>query len=122
MKVSEVEFLSLKKRDLTPSLCRSPQSKYHAVISECDGIKFRSKKERKRYLELMALRHAGEVKYFLMQVPFRLPGNTKYLLDFMVFWKNGEVTYEDAKGVRTAMYIMKKKQVQALYPVTILES
>jgi hypothetical protein len=70
----------------------------------------------------MALRHAGEVKYFFMQVPFRLPGNTKYLLDFMIFWKDGEVTYEDAKGMRTAMYIMKKKQVQALYPVTIIES
>jgi hypothetical protein len=91
-------------------------------MSECDGIKFRSKKERKRYLELMALRHAGEVKYFLMQVPFRLPGNTKYLLDFLVFWKSGDVTCEDVKGMRTAMYIMKKKQVEALYPVTIIES
>ena len=96
-------------------------SKFHAVICEADGIKFSSKKERRRYLELMALQHSGDVKYFLMQVPFRLPGNTKYLLDFLVFWADGIVTHEDVKGMKTAMFVMKKKQVEALYPVRIVE-
>ncbi len=97
-------------------------NKFSSVICEADGIKFRSKKERKRYLELVALRHSGDVNYFLMQVPFRLPGNTKYLLDFMVFWKNGIITYEDTKGHKTAMFIMKKKQVESLYPIKIMVS
>ncbi|PKN21055.1 MAG: hypothetical protein CVU71_03740 [Deltaproteobacteria bacterium HGW-Deltaproteobacteria-6] len=95
-------------------------NKFHAVMCEADGIKFRSKKERRRYLELMALQNAGEC-WFLRQVPFYLPGNTKYVLDFLVFWKDGRQTFEDSKGKKTPMYIMKKKQVEALYPVRIVE-
>lgn len=96
-------------------------SKFNAVICEADGIKFRSKKERARYLELCALRDAGIVRWFLHQVPIRLPGNVKYVLDFLIFWKDGQETLEDTKGHRTAMFIMKKKQVQALYPIRIEE-
>lgn len=114
------EYEALKNRNVKAPEQIKP-SKFAAVICEADGIKFRSKKERRRYLELMALRHSGDVRYFLMQVPFRLPGNTKYLLDFLVFWKDGEVTHEDVKGMKTAMFIMKKKQVEALYPVRIVE-
>jgi len=96
------------------------ENKFHAVICEADNIKFRSKKERARYLELKALQSAGQC-WFLMQVPFRLPGNTKYVLDFLIFWKNGTYTFEDTKGKRTPMFIMKKKQVEAIYPVKIIE-
>ena len=117
MRLTEEEYAKLVKG---PRPAPTP-SKYHAVISEADGIKFRSKKEKKRYLELMILKKVGEVDYFLTQVPFRLPGNTKYLLDFMVFWNNGKITYEDVKGMRTPMFIMKKKQVEALYPIRIEE-
>lgn len=95
-------------------------NKFHAVICEADNIKFRSKKERRRYLELKALQAAGEC-WFLRQVPFYLPGNTKYVLDFLIFWKNGTYTFEDTKGKRTPMFIMKKKQVESLYPVKIIE-
>ena len=95
-------------------------SKFHAVICEADGIRFRSKKERKRYLELCALRSNGEC-WFLRQTPFHLPGNTKYSCDFMVFWNDGKVTVEDSKGHRTKEYIRAKKQVEALYPVRIIE-
>ena len=103
-----------------PAFQQTSGSKHRNVICEADGIKFRSKKERKRYLELCALRDAGEC-WFLRQVPFYLPGNTKYVLDFMIFWKD-RVTFEDTKGHRTAMFIMKKKQVEALYPIRIVES
>ncbi len=103
-----------------PAFGQTSGSKHRNVICEADGIKFRSKKERKRYLELCALRDAGEC-WFLRQVPFYLPGNTKYVLDFMIFWKD-RVTFEDTKGHRTAMFIMKKKQVEALYPIRIVES
>lgn len=105
---------------LDPAFTREPSNKYHNVICEADGIKFRSKKERQRYLELCVLRDAGEC-WFLHQVPFRLPGKVKYVLDFLIFWKNGNVTFEDTKGTRTPMFIMKKKQVEALYPIKILE-
>ena len=127
---SMAEVEALKKKMKTPhrqaledvaALCTPGRSKYNAVICEADNIKFRSKKERTRYLDLKALQHAGEVSYFLMQVPFRLPGNVKYLLDFLVFWKDGRVTLEDTKGCKTEVYRIKKRQVEELYPVRILE-
>ncbi|MFA6100478.1 MAG: DUF1064 domain-containing protein [Patescibacteria group bacterium] len=97
------------------------QSKYNAVMCEADGIKFRSKKERQRYLELWALREAREVRYFHRQVAFDLPGNTRYIVDFEIIWNDGEVTYEDVKGVKLPAFIKNKKQVEALYPVKILD-
>jgi hypothetical protein len=95
--------------------------KFHAIPTEYDGIKFASKKEAKRYKELLLLKKAGDILFFLRQVPFHLPGNIKYLCDFVIFWTNGEVTFEDVKGIKTPMYILKKKQVEALYPIEITE-
>lgn len=99
----------------------STPSKYRAVRIEIDNIKFSSKKEGRRYQELKALQHAGDVKFFLRQTPFHLPGKTRYVLDFMVFWENGNVTFEDTKGFRTQVYKLKKRMVEELYPIKILE-
>lgn len=96
--------------------------KFRAIQTELDGIIFPSKKEAKEYQRLMLLKKSGEVLFFLRQVPFHLPGNIKYVLDFLIFWANGEVTFKDVKGMKTAMYILKKKQVEALYPIKITES
>lgn len=95
--------------------------KFGAIRTELDGIKFGSKKESKRYQELLYLQKTGEVLFFLRQTPFHLPGNIKYLCDFVVFWKNGDITFEDVKGMKTPMYTLKKKQVEALYPIEIKE-
>jgi len=95
--------------------------KFHAVRTEIDNIKFGSKKEAKRYQELLLLQKAGDAMFFLRQTPFHLPGEAKYLCDFVVFWKNGDITFEDVKGMKTPMYILKKKQVEALYPIEIKE-
>lgn len=95
--------------------------KFGAIRTEIDGIKFDSKKEAKRYQELLFLQKTGEVLFFLRQTPFHLPGGTKYLCDFVVFWKNGDITFEDVKGMKTPMYSLKKKQVEALYPIEIKE-
>jgi len=95
--------------------------KFKAVRTEIAGFKFASKKEAKRYTELKALEQAGEVAFFQMQTPFHLPAGVKYVLDFQVYWANGDITFEDVKGMRTPMYILKKKQVEALYPIKITE-
>lgn len=95
--------------------------KFNAVKAVRDGITFHSKKEAKRYDELVLLKASGEVLFFLRQVPFHLPGNVKYLCDFMVFWADGTASVEDIKGMKTATYIMKKKMVESLYPIQIKE-
>ena len=96
-------------------------SKYGNKKTVIDDIKFDSKKEADYYCELKLLKKAGRVLTFLMQVPFNLPGGVVYKADFMVFYADGQVDVVDTKGVRTAVFIMKKKQVESLYPVTIRE-
>lgn len=95
--------------------------KFRAIPTELDGIKFASRKEAKRYIELRLLEKSGELLFFLRQVPFHLPANVKYVCDFLCFWKDETVTIEDVKGIKTPLYILKKKQVEATYPVKIME-
>lgn len=95
--------------------------KFNAKPQEYDGIKFASKAEAKRYIELKVKRQRGEIIFFLRQVPFYLAGGVKYICDFMIFWADGSVTFEDVKGMKTPLYIAKKKMVESTYPVEIIE-
>lgn len=98
---------------------KTQRHKYHAKKVEYDGIKFDSKKEGNYYLELKLRQQAGEIIFFLRQVPFHLPGNTTYRVDFQEFHSDGTVHFVDVKGMKTKMFIMKKKQVEDLYPIEI---
>ena len=51
---------------------RTKPGKYRNVKTEENGIKFDSKKEAKRYLELLARREAGEIDDLRLQVNFTL--------------------------------------------------
>ena len=95
--------------------------KFRAIPTELDGIKFASRKEAKRYRELRLLEKSGELLFFLRQVPFHLPANVKYVCDFLCFWQDDTVTVEDVKGIKMPMYVLKKKQVEAIYPIEITE-
>ncbi|MGI4775338.1 MAG: DUF1064 domain-containing protein [Janthinobacterium lividum] len=95
--------------------------KFNAVRCESDESKFASKKEHRRYLELKSLKQSGEVIFFLLQTPFHLPARVKYICDFQVYWANGDITFEDVKGMKTQLYNLKKKQVEELYPIKITE-
>jgi len=86
-----------------------------------DGILFASKREMDRYLVLKDLREAGAVRWFIRQPSFDLPGGVRYRADFLVVWSSGDVTVEDAKGMRTEIYKLKKRQVEALYGIEIRE-
>ena len=97
----------------------SLKHKFYAKPTISDGIKFASKKEA-RYYETLKLRvRAGEVIMFLRQTPFHLPGNVTYRVDFQEFLADGNIKFIDVKGMQTKDFIMKKKMVEALYPVTI---
>ena len=93
------------------------------MITEVDGIKFHSKKEAQRYLDLKVLRANGDVLWFIRQVPFYLSATEeKYLADFLIVWATGAITVEDVKGVRTKDYLRKKKLVLKEYGVDIVET
>jgi len=93
--------------------------KFHAQPTECDGIKFASKAEAKYYTQLKLRQRAGEVVFFLRQVPIHLPGEVRYVMDFMIFEASGEVRMVDVKGVETESFKAKKRMVEALYPIKI---
>lgn len=95
--------------------------KFNAKRTIADRIKFASKKEANHYLENKLREKNGELIFFLRQVPFYLPGGVKYVCDFQEFCSDGTVHFVETKGVKTPLYIAKKKMVEALYPVTIEE-
>jgi Protein of unknown function (DUF1064) len=93
--------------------------KYGAIRCERDGKKFPSKLERRYYDRLNLLQRSGEILFFIRQIPFDLPGNTKYVADYMTFLPSGDVEIVDVKGKMTPMSNLKIKQVESLYPVKI---
>lgn len=101
------------------------RSKYHAVPTVVDGIRFASKAEARRYQELLVLASAGEIRDLELQPRFRLHVNGwklgEYRGDFRYVTKDGETVVEDVKGVLTPMYRWKKKHVAAEYGVDVVE-
>lgn len=95
--------------------------KFNAIPTTVDGIRFASKKESRVYEDLCMRRAAGEIVFFLRQVPFHLPGGVRYVVDFVTFNADGTVHFCDAKGMRTQLYLTKKKLVEAHYPIKIEE-
>lgn len=93
--------------------------KYYAQRQEVDGINFDSKKEARRYQALKQLQKVNEVKYFIRQPSFDIGAGVKYKADFLIVWTNGKVTIEDVKGYQTPTFKMKKKLVEAKYPIKI---
>lgn len=93
--------------------------KFKAKPTEADGIRFDSKKEAAYYTTLTLRQKAGEILFFLRQVPFHLPGNIRYVVDFQEFHSDGTVHFIDVKGFETPEFKTKKKMVENLYPVEI---
>lgn len=94
--------------------------KYNAKPTVVDGIRFDSKKEAKYYCDLKLMKKAGEVLFFLRQVPIHLPGNTKLVIDFQVFYTDGRVEFQDTKGFQTEVFKLKKRQVEEIYPFKLV--
>lgn len=100
-------------------------SKFHNVPTVMDGIKFHSKGEAYRYLELKLAQEAGAISGLRRQVRYRLNVEDVKICDYFadfVYTENGAEVVEDFKGVRTAEYKLKAKLMRALYGITILET
>lgn len=104
------------------------KSKYGAVKTEIDGITFDSKHEASRYQELRLLEQAGEITNLRLQVPYILfPKNKhgralKYIADFTYNDGNGQLIVEDAKGVKTPVYRLKRRLMAELKGIEIKET
>jgi hypothetical protein len=111
------------------------RTKYHAVPTVVDGMRFASKAEAARYRELMQLGAAGLVQNLEFQPRFDLHVEGvkvgTYVADFR-YQERASATWasrfdwqdviEDVKGVRTPVYRLKKRMFEAEYGVTIRET
>ena len=110
---------------------KSKQSKFGNVKTEIDGHKFDSKKESEYYGSLKIKKQAGLIKDFKMQVKYNITVNkihiANYFLDFLVENNDGSFDYIDIKGkdtktnkfVKTGVFALKKRLVEAIYGIKI---
>jgi hypothetical protein len=92
-----------------------------------DGIRFDSKREAARWQELKLLERAGEIKGLERQVEYELipkqPGEraVKYIADFRYIDHDGKTVVEDTKGVKTPVYILKRKLLLWVHGIRVVE-
>lgn len=121
------------------------RNKYQAIKCTFDGIQFDSRKEARRYQELLLLQRAGailnlrrQVKYILIPAQYEfyerygkngkklkdgrrlLEKECAYVADF-VYEENGKEIVEDTKGIKTKDYIIKRKMMLFMHGIRIKE-
>lgn len=101
-------------------------NKYHNKKVTYDGQTFDSKKELARWQELQILQRAGVIEQLKRQVRFEiLPKigkfRAKYYIADFTYLCNGRLVVEDAKGVRTPVYQLKKHLMMLVHKIEIKE-
>ena len=97
---------------------RPVRHKFGAIKCERNGIKFPSKLERACYDLLLILQKRGDIRMFLRQVAFDIPGSAKHVVDFGVFTEES-VLFIEAKGRDLPMGKLKRKQVEELFDIDV---
>lgn len=102
------------------------RSKYNATATVVDGLRFASKAEAARWIELRAAHEAGSIFDLQRQVKFKLNVNgihvCDYVCDFTHRDASGYRTVEDVKGRLTPVYRLKKRLLKAVLGIEILET
>jgi hypothetical protein len=105
-----------------------PAQKYRNKPTEVDGIKFGSKKEAKRWVDLKLLLAAGRIRNLERQVTFRVEVCGKLICRYIADFVYEELRHEwvkvveDAKGYPTPVYILKRKLMAAVHDIEIRET
>lgn len=119
-------------------------NKYGNSKTVAGGIEFDSKRESKRYQELLLFERTGAIKNLQRQVKYTLipsqfekiwnpqkemyvkgkclERECSYVADFVyIDIKTGEIVVEDAKGFKTKDYIIKRKLMLYTHGIKIRE-
>jgi hypothetical protein len=104
---------------------REKKNKYGNKKTELGGFHFASQREASRYGDLKLMEKAGEIHDLKRQVPFALVVNgykvCTYIADF-TYMENGKLVVNDAKGMKTSVYSIKKKLMKACLGIEIKET
>jgi hypothetical protein len=110
---------------------KKSKSKFNNVKVEIDGQTFDSIKESEFYGSLKIKKKAGLIKDFKTQVKYEIVVNNvhiaNYFLDFEVLNNDGSIEYIDIKGkdsktnkfIKTGVFALKKRLVEAIYGIKI---
>lgn len=112
----------------------APENKYHAQREQRGELSFDSKKEARRYDELMLMLKAGKISdlrlqpQFTLQEAYTTPEGDRirairYQADFS-YRQDGELIVEDVKSEATKKlrtYQIKRKLVQERHGITVRE-
>ena len=100
------------------------KSKYGNKITEVAGKKFDSRKEARFFLQLQ---QDPTVKSIQTQVVYELIPKQKgeracsYKADFVVEYQDGSTVVYDVKGMRTPLYVVKRKLMLWVHGIQIKE-
>jgi hypothetical protein len=126
-------------RSLRPPVSNAtPENKYHAIPIHVDGVRFASKKEAARFLELQCWQKAGQISdlevhpvypLHVMELwrsgsPIVVTTVGKFTADFQYLnLQTGEIVVEDVKSnaTRTEAYRLRKRLVEAIHGITVME-
>lgn len=108
---------------------RASGNKFGNVQTTFNGRVFDSKREAGHAAILESMKRAKEphqrVKSILYQYPIPIVVNNtkigKYIADFYVSFEDGHKEVHEVKGMKTAVYKLKKRLVEAIYGYKILE-
>lgn len=102
------------------------KNKFGAKKTEYKDRVYDSSKEAKRAFELDAMLRAGEILKIEYQPKYEIVVNgqrvANYFADFRVTYSDGHVEVEDTKGFKTPIYKLKKKLVEAIHNIKIVET
>ena len=114
------------KYPIIPKKTRRP-NKYFAKKTVAMGLKFDSRWEAERWGQLKAMERAGVVTQLERQVKYELSINDVKICDYIADFRylleeeNGlsKLVVEDAKGILTAEFKLKKKMMKAIHGIDI---
>lgn len=100
------------------------KNKYGNTPTTVDGVRFASLREARRYGELKVMERCGLISGLELQPPFDLAVNgvhvCRYVADF-AYVEKGERVVEDAKGMPTPEYRLKRKLLLAVHGIAVRE-
>jgi hypothetical protein len=103
---------------------KTARAKYGNKKTVVDGVEFDSEREATRYRDLVLMQKAGEIKMLRRQVNFPVYVLGKHICDwyadFTYKLRDDTKVVEDCKGVKTPVFQLKRKLVEAIYEIRIL--
>ena len=107
---------------------RNPKSKYRNTVVLLDGVRFASKREAARYMDLKMLARIGEIQDLELQPRFKLVVNEHHVCTYVADFRyiesaTGVSVVEDVKSPATVtpVYRVKKKLLLATHGITVRE-